>query len=595
MKNLIRIHFLLLLSLTLLFGSCQKEEDEFIDETNEETITANSTVTQLLIRSSENAGDFDDIIDGNSCASVVLPVTVYANGQEVVITDEDDYDIVEAIFNQFPNDEDTLEIQFPITIILEDFTQVVVNSQTELDAIIVACDGDIDDSIGCVDFVYPITFFIYDSNQQQIGTTTVNSDIELYQFLSNLNSDEYISIDFPISVIVNGEVLPVVNNQELIDIISNADCDDSSNDDPIDNTQFVNDLTSGVWYITYYFDDYDETSDFNGYEFNFATDNTATATNGNNTVNGTWNLTSGSTPDLELFFGTNDPLDELDDDWDIIEATSEIIRLKDVSGGDGSTDYLTFERTPNDGGSNSDVNELITQLTTGNWYVNLYDDDGDNETCDYVDYTFTFNTNGTATATSSSAIKNGFWSVESSSNSTLDLILNFEYDNEDDPFEDLNDDWDVLGFDATFINLQDISGGNGGTDLLNFGRTPYDNCNGGGGNAQTLRDIMTDGQWYVQSYIDDGDNETGDYNGYTLTFNTNGTVMAQNSSNTFNGTWAITQDSSGLDFVLDFGTQVPFDEFNDDWDVLNFISTRVELEDVSGGNGGTDTLVFEKI
>ncbi|WP_034259251.1 hypothetical protein [Altibacter lentus] len=595
MKNLIRIHFLLLLSLTLLFGSCQKEEDEFIDETNEETITANSTVTQLLIRSSENAGDFDDIIDGNSCASVVLPVTVFANGQEVVITDEDDYDIVEAIFNQFPNDEDTLEIQFPITIILEDFTQVVVNSQTELDAIIAACDGDIDDSIGCVDFVYPITFFIYDSNQQQIGTTTVNSDIELYQFLSNLNSDEYISIDFPISVIVNGEVLPVVNNQELIDIISNADCDDSSNDDPIDNTQFVSDLTSGVWYITYYFDDYDETSDFNGYEFNFSTDNTATATNGNNTVNGTWNLTSGSTPDLELFFGTNDPLDELDDDWDIIEATSEIIRLKDVSGGDGSTDYLTFERTPNDGGSNSDVNELITQLTTGNWYVNLYDDDGDNETCDYVDYTFTFNTNGTATATSSSATKNGFWSVESSSNSTLDLILNFEYDNEDDPFEDLNDDWDVLGFDATFINLQDISGGNGGTDLLNFGRTPYDNCNGGGGNAQTLRDIMTDGQWYVQSYIDDGDNETGDYNGYTLTFNTNGTVMAQNSSNTFNGTWAITQDSSGLDFVLDFGTQVPFDEFNDDWDVLNFISTRVELEDVSGGNGGTDTLVFEKI
>ncbi|MCW9038854.1 hypothetical protein, partial [Altibacter sp.] len=429
MKNLIRIHFLLLLSLTLLFGSCQKEEDEFIDETNEETITANSTVTQLLIRSSENAGDFDDIIDGNSCASVVLPVTVFANGQEVVITDEDDYDIVEAIFNQFPNDEDTLEIQFPITIILEDFTQVVVNSQTELDAIIAACDGDIDDSIGCVDFVYPITFFIYDSNQQQIGTTTVNSDIELYQFLSNLNSDEYISIDFPISVIVNGEVLPVANNQELIDIISNADCDDSSNDDPIDNTQFVNDLTSGVWYITYYFDDYDETSDFNGYEFNFATDNTATATNGNNTVNGTWNLTSGSTPDLELFFGTNDPLDELDDDWDIIEATSEIIRLKDVSGGDGSTDYLTFERTPNDGGSNSDVNELITQLTTGNWYVNLYDDDGDNETCDYVDYTFTFNTNGTATATSSSATKNGFWSVESSSNSTLDLILNFEYDN----------------------------------------------------------------------------------------------------------------------------------------------------------------------
>jgi len=47
--------------------------------------------------------------------------------------------------------------------------------------------------------------------------------------------------------------------------------------------------------------------------------------------------------------------------------------------------------------------------------------------------------------------------------------------------------------------------------------------------------------------------------------------------------------------LLDFGTQMPFEEFNDDWDVLSATNTRIELQDVSGGGGGTDTLVFEKL
>ena len=33
-------------------------------------------------------------------------------------------------------------------------------------------------------------------------------------------------------------------------------------------------------------------------------------------------------------------LDELEDDWEVIEYTATQIRLKDVSGGNGGTDYL---------------------------------------------------------------------------------------------------------------------------------------------------------------------------------------------------------------------------------------------------------------
>ncbi|NND88110.1 MAG: hypothetical protein HKM28_02560, partial [Flavobacteriaceae bacterium] len=114
MKIISQISMFLFLSIFFVFTSCQQEEQEYIDENNEETLTANSNLVLLMTQTSQNDGSFDDILDDNSCASIVLPVTVIANGQEVVINDEDDYDIVEDIFDESSTDTDTLEIQFPI-------------------------------------------------------------------------------------------------------------------------------------------------------------------------------------------------------------------------------------------------------------------------------------------------------------------------------------------------------------------------------------------------------------------------------------------------------------------------------------------------
>ena len=118
MKKSLKWPILLLLLIGFAFTSCQKEDEEFIDLENEETVTANSVLTNLLIRSAQNFGIIDDLIDGNSCATIKFPFTVIANGQKVTLQNEDDFDIIEDIFNQFPNDQDTLEIVFPITLIL---------------------------------------------------------------------------------------------------------------------------------------------------------------------------------------------------------------------------------------------------------------------------------------------------------------------------------------------------------------------------------------------------------------------------------------------------------------------------------------------
>jgi len=582
---------LLLLFTAMILFSCQKEEEEFIDETDEETITANSTLGVLLTRTSQNRGDLDDIIDGSDCVTVNLPITVFANGQKVVIENEDDIDLVEDIFDQSNNDEDTLEILFPITVTLADFTQVTVNSQEELNAVIAACEDDLEDTIECVAFVYPLTFFTYNSDQQQTGTVTINSDVELYEFLDELDDDEdFIALQFPVSVVVNGETMTVNNNQELLTLLSNVDCDDTSTT----ITDFEENLTTGSWFITYYFDDLDETSDFNGFEFTFAADNTAQAVNGSNTVNGSWNITSGSTPDLELDFGEEDPLDELEEDWDIIEITSEIIRLKDVSGGDGSTDFLTFEREPNEGNGSEDLNAFIENLTTDTWFVNLYEDDNENETCDYTGFEFTYNLNGSVVAVGATRTVNGSWSAQNDS-SGIDFVLNFSIQNEDDPFEDLNDDWDVQNFDAITINTQDISGGDGSVDVLNWGRNPATGCTTG--NLETFNTNLTTSSWFVNLYEDDGDDETCDYESYEFTFNADGTTTAVSNAETINGTWSSQNSgsSSGVDLILNYdftGGDDPFEDLNDDWDVLNFDANIIRMEDVSGGNGGTDRLTF---
>ncbi|MBT8269936.1 MAG: hypothetical protein HKO67_03915 [Flavobacteriaceae bacterium] len=111
------------------------------------------------------------------------------------------------------------------------------------------------------------------------------------------------------------------------------------------------------------------------------------------------------------------------------------------------------------------------------------------------------------------------------------------------------------------------------------------------------------GTWVITLYIDSGQDETNHYNGYSFTFNSNGTLTADDGNMTINGSWSVTDSSNSsddsssdddIDFNILFSSPADFAELTDDWDVVQHSSTRIELIDVSGGNGGTDNLVFER-
>ena len=83
---------------------------------------------------------------------------------------------------------------------------------------------------------------------------------------------------------------------------------------------------AGTWRVNLYWDSKDETNKFSGYNFTFATGGQVTATNGINTVTGTW---SESSSRLILNFGADVLFSKISHDYLKEEKTIASIKLKD--------------------------------------------------------------------------------------------------------------------------------------------------------------------------------------------------------------------------------------------------------------------------
>jgi hypothetical protein len=142
-----------------------------------------------------------------------------------------------------------------------------------------------------------------------------------------------------------------------LSVLTSCQEDDSLGSVNADPQPVINAAASGTWRITYFFDtDSEETNNFTNYDFTFGSGNVLTATNGTNTYTGSWSVTNDSSNsnddsnddsndlDFNIAFGSPANFAELSDDWDIISYSANKIELIDVSGGNGGTDYLTFEK-----------------------------------------------------------------------------------------------------------------------------------------------------------------------------------------------------------------------------------------------------------
>ena len=124
-------------------------------------------------------------------------------------------------------------------------------------------------------------------------------------------------------------------------------------------------------------------------------------------------------------------------------------------------------------------------------------------------------------------------------------------------------------------------------------------------NSQTIQEIETLMQseaWIISNYIDSGQDETNNFSGYNFTFGSDNSLTANNGSDTIIGTWSVTDgngnddssNSDDIDFNIYFLSPSNFSELSEDWEIVTRTATIIELIHISGGNGGTDNLTFEK-
>ncbi len=220
MKNWI-LYFLL--SIVTVFLACQEEERELINPDMDTTIPRNSQLADLMTKVSIHDGSYDDVVDNGHCFSINLPYSIILDGEEYVIDELSDYDIL--------NDNSSIEIIFPLKITFSNHIERILDDIIALQDLAKTCSPQ-DDDIECIDFVYPITFSTFDSTRNRLETLDIGHDSAMFEFMSKAETNISISINYPINLLLyNGQTIAAQHNIALEDSIKNAVfiCDENDN------------------------------------------------------------------------------------------------------------------------------------------------------------------------------------------------------------------------------------------------------------------------------------------------------------------------------------------------------------------------------
>ncbi len=88
---------------------------------------------------------------------------------------------------------------------------------------IAAEDDKPSESIVCIDFIYPLTLFIFDENNTYVSTNSIENDFSFSAFLNTIDITYTISMSFPItSALESGEEFIINTKEELKQAIDNC-------------------------------------------------------------------------------------------------------------------------------------------------------------------------------------------------------------------------------------------------------------------------------------------------------------------------------------------------------------------------------------
>jgi len=607
MKKLINnLMFAGFVATALMFNSCQEEFEE-VGSDAQETLETGSSTAELIINTASNDGSYDNIVDEASCIAIQFPYTVEVAGIQITIDSIEDLKLIEEIFDEFDDDDDVLEIIFPITITLADFTEVVIEGREALRELADECrEGGDDDDIECIDFVYPITLFTFDIDGQQSSNVQINSDRELRRFFKDREEGELVSIDFPVTLKkYDGTEVQVSTNAELARVLDAAkdecdeDDDDDYNDDDFDEDDFEEFLTECAWKV------YDmrrfgmeQTDQYRDFVLDFDEDGEVELIGPmGESTSGEWSFEyTENGPKVEMDFGVFEDFNLV---WFVYEI--EEGKIKFYSDNDNRIvlkrrceDDDDDDDDDDDNGDDGDDNGIISIETLTNtlleceWIISdleLQGEDFDR----LLGYEFIFSENGMVTLGDGITTFEGTWEVGSNNAGKRTLFIEIMTETA------VNLEWPVVDIagesivETTRIKLED--------ETIDYEMILQKVCDDGAGDEDVaeIRNVMLGGLWTVALYDDEGDDETQDYAGMDFGFSMfNQVEVSINDDPISAGVWRAIRDTNGnLVFFLNLGMDEPLGDLTEGWYITEVSADRLELvyedEEVN-----FKTLVFEK-
>ncbi|WP_442266460.1 hypothetical protein ACSIGC_01750 [Tenacibaculum sp. ZS6-P6] len=503
--------FFLLVVITLILFSCQKEVIEISSSQEEEIkLTTNSTLTTLITQTVTNDGSIDNIIDQANCLEVKLPVFVVVNGTGVEINSIEDYQVIEEIFDRFNDDIDRIDIQYPIKIVTNEFTEIEIDNENELKELVSTCKGENekDDDIECIDFVYPISISVFNTDFDILDTKTVNNDANLYVFLQNLDASTIANIKYPITLIKADDTLISVNNNKelqeaIIDAADSCDEDDdfNYNDDDPDycNVDFVKQsIEKCLWKVT----SYANNSLLENYSLRFSSDLTFTIIQ-NGTIEGfgDWSVDSLADGNVLKLSST---ITNFNGEWIIKECGDKFLEVK------LNDDIMKIEKICPDF-----TEDKVKEVLSGcNWAITDFIDNGNNLSDQYSDFKFKFKSDETFEITDGTDTYTGLWKVET--NEFGNVTINIS-----SVFSDIVDQYFVASLENSNVLIQSNSGKT--IKLQKDCSTAPDDIS-----VDRLNFLVLNCIWKIADLNKDGNNLTANYTMYRFKFFQDGTFIFYN-------------------------------------------------------------------
>ncbi|TWO32517.1 hypothetical protein E1J38_006485 [Seonamhaeicola sediminis] len=584
MKTNWRILLLLPFFALLMFTSCQEEVVDITEPTEAEALVAESELTALVSAASKMDGSKDNIIDRASCISVKLPLTVVANGLEIIIDSEEDFEVIEAIFDEFDNDDDNLEMIFPITIINADHDEIVINNADQLEAYAEACSGENeeDDDIECIDFKYPISFSIFNADFLIIDTIEIENDRQLHRFIRRVKENEVIaSINYPVTmVLADGSEIIVNSNQELHRTIKEAkdacdeDDDNDYNDDDFTKERLDNYLVKCPWLVHEFNRDANALTDkYFDYAINFKENGVVVmrARNGD-MLTGTWEtrVVQGRGAKLKMEF---ENLADFTLEWYIYEIEEGRVKVYQEDAG-----RIIMKR-------NCDVVIDHTKERVKNylqeclWRIARINVGGAENEKEYIGTPLRFFENNVVKIRIEGELVEGTYEVFVLNSGRIGLSIELE------GRPNLKLQWLVSFLGPNLIKLENSQ------NRMVLER----HCPNTDNDLNYIEDILVSSQWEVASYMDNDADLTENFFMYTLSFLETGRIkITDPNEGVTRGSW-LAYRHEGLFLGMRFGRDnEPFNQLTHRWRIKEITPNRIELKDYSANGIVERVLVLER-